>query len=235
MPQAAPSATVRSLQGSLVRHHVSPVLRQSGIRPRTERSRRGRPAATTSERGQAGFAINVRGCLLLPRKYGYQDLLTRQHEDSRDIIVDDLRATVEAHRATNTASTIRKIASDAPPNPDFKKIDVSDPSAGHAVESVHKSGVSVDQEPIVPEGTKGTEPKRRLPSETAGKEGLATRKKRPVRKSASRQNNGQDYEGKSLGLVDQWALENTTESDLSCPDRPWLTYLQGYEEDGQSQ
>ncbi|KAL9122263.1 MAG: hypothetical protein Q9187_001182 [Circinaria calcarea] len=230
MPQAASSATVRSLRGSLIRYQVSPVPRQSGIKPTAEISCRGRPAATTSERGQAGSAANAGGVSFLTRKYGYQDRHTRQHENSRDIIIDDLRATVEAHRATNIASILRKVASDAPPNLDIKKIHVPHPSAEHAVESLQKSGVPVDQEPIDAEGTKGTKLKWRLRPKVAREKGLAARKKRQARELRSRRNNGQDYEGKSLGPVDQWALKR----DLSCSDRPWLTYLQSYEEDGQS-
>lgn len=237
MPQATPSA-VRSLGRGPIRYSVSrpiqidlQVHQRLAIKPRTERSLRGRPPVGRSETCQAKVAPASRNRPHLPRKNGHQDHVSRQLEDTGDIIIDDLRATIEAHRSTNTASIMRKIASDTPLSSGFERINVLSSGTGDAVEGRHQSGVPVDQKPSDIENIKV---KKTSDLGILGKKDAAIYKKTRVSKSRSTQHRVQDYEGKIRGPTDRWAVKYIRNSDLKHSDRPWLAYLQSCDVDGPS-
>ena len=239
MPQATPSATIRRIKGDAVRYTVSRSIQidlsarqRLAIKPRTERSFPGRPPVAKSEIHRADLPSTVRDRPYLLREPGHQDHASQQPEDSRDIIIDDLRTTIEAHRSTNTASILRKIASDTPPTSDFKRIFVPNVGAGYDVDGVQQSGVPIDQTPLNVEDTKVKKPPC---SEIWKEKEIATRNKPQVDNSRSTEKRVQDYEGKILGPMGQWALRYTSKEHLRHSDRPWLAYLQNYDGDGQSQ
>lgn len=143
--------------------------------------------------------------------------LARRERDTKDIIVDDLSATLEAHRVSNRAAVIRKIgvqASDLPESFLRPLLDKGD--GGGEVEEIHE----------VKEEAKEDEPHQMWPADSVqAKEIYGKTGSRGYFKSTD----SLEYTGAAQWPKQPWKISHSSK-DMPM-QRPWLAYMGTTNED----
>lgn len=148
---------------------------------------------------------------LEPWQDGSGKTLARRKKDAKDIIVDDLSATLEAHRASNRAAVIRKV-----------KLD-SDGSIWRPLLGKYSDGRS---EAKKTHERKEIEPPRMWPADSVqAKERYGSADSRGFVKSAD----PLEYTGVAQWPKKPWKINHSSEDMLM--QRPWLVYMESTSED----
>lgn len=143
----------------------------------------------------------------------------RQNHDA-DVIVHDLRATLNAHRITNRASVIRQVKTDDTSLPPFRRPDIE-----HLSTSYPKAQVIANGTDSVSRQNRKVPPKIRM----IAKHQLSRQLMQIDTQSMSgRGKEIGEYTGVSLWPAGPWSLQGT---DV---ERPWLDYHQEEKGDGYS-
>lgn len=152
-------------------------------------------------------------------------LLNSATRKTRDIYVDDLDATLEAHRATNTAKIIRRVS--APTDPAVKHISLGNANdhevhaeahaAGGSLQAVRDERVKVDLVAEIPpkEDRKGQDPWDYWPVGTIQHKRLAKAPQKKVKGSV------QEYHARAMIPVNVWRRPSDGVEDKHAL-RPWL-------------
>ncbi len=144
--------------------------------------------------------------------------LARRDEDRKDIIVDDLSATLEAHRASNRAAVIRKIRPRAvDPAPPFLRFSLGEgENGGNEVKKTHEPSENKPHQIWPADSVQA--------KERYGKTGSRDFVKRtdPL-----------EYTGVAQWPKQPWKI-NHSSGDMPM-QRPWLAYMETMNEDYREQ
>ena len=151
---------------------------------------------------------------------------TRQSElDTKDIIIDDLQATLEAHRATNRASVVRKTIGDvpeiAPSDSGICRPPLTQP-LDHNVEPEHEAA---DAEPVKEVSQFRKLGARLWPADSIQGQRVREEQLQNGRKAA------EEYDGEYVGTnfrpQGYWRVRSARDYQ-----RPWLAHIEGHDGDG---
>ena len=144
-------------------------------------------------------------------------VLARREKDTKDIIVDDLSATLEAHRASNRAAVIRKIrVQETDSKENFLRLLLDKGDRGGEVEEIHE----------VKEEAKKDEPHQMWPADSVqakeiyGPTGF---------RGDLKETDSLEYTGAAQWPKQPWKI-NRSSQDIPM-QRPWLAYMGTTNED----